>query len=341
MDNLKNIINELITSHTHTEIIDEIRNIITKKSASLPSKKILYNSIYGDYNISRYFLKYCGINTSDFNNKEYRNFFASKIEDFGEHISMKYPDIFEMVYIYVKYIAVFHKFRELDKLMKIKANIIYNIKFINNHTKYGLLTQLPKYFSINYKFTDSILNCYSKDIIDTIKDKLISDNNMLESQINDLISYLHKDNINKDLICHILEIMSYLFPEELENNIYFKSSEYHLDYPIDFLDKIKQYGTKSLMLWKNQQYFDEIFIRIILLNKRNNVSQDNKEYLIDSFKNDGSILEFDETILEKVYTQIGLLCASGNNCKLNITHIPALVDWDIKETEGLEYVYIK
>jgi len=336
LSNINSMVFELIKNYNVSQrfINKSISDYIKNKSEE--KKPVLYNNCYGGYNLSQSFINFINENNKDDNNKyeesdeygkKYRIKGAELIIPYGNTIISKYPLLFELVNIY-----------NYSNLHKLVTNIL-NYNMYNNSLKKinNKRIELKEYLSCKYsnykkengeeyeKFIKRDINIYNlnsytlwwnykKSELESFYNSNYFDENIKSytNKINDIINSDFWISIPKNVIDEINKFN--------ELNIKKKDKE------LSFIYAIEKHGIlDNLDIWDYQSHLNENNMKLLVYLKNNNSE------IYEYFKNQKKDKEIN-------IEYIGLLCASGPYCRLDIAYVNAYNDWNIEYNDGLEYI---
>lgn len=115
--------------------------------------------------------------------------------------------------------------------------------------------------------------------------------------------------------------------------------------PMNFLDAVHKFSQYNPCIWSydNNRFENTamkfIYDRLAYLEtegKRKYVVVANTDIMAEDARSE--LLPID---IDSVYVELGLLCAAGPGCRLQIAEVPSLLEWKIADYDGLETIDIE
>jgi hypothetical protein len=129
----------------------------------------------------------------------------------------------------------------------------------------------------------------------------------------------------------------YLFPDEeeaLKRPWYDRDSDKR-----SFMELVAEKGDGHYAPWNQSSadgYSRHGVRRLLLGAARGHFTSERADLL----KQDGTEVEMSKEIVEEAYEKLGLLAASGRNSRLEVSEVPDLLEWRIRDYDGNERVSI-
>lgn len=117
--------------------------------------------------------------------------------------------------------------------------------------------------------------------------------------------------------------------------------------PMNFLDAVNTYSQYNTCIWcYDNNRFDHTAMKFIYNRLSYLETSIPKKHMVvantDIMNEDVDIRSELVTVdIESVYVELGLLCAAGPGCRLQIAEVPSLLEWKISEYDGLETIDIQ
>ena len=112
--------------------------------------------------------------------------------------------------------------------------------------------------------------------------------------------------------------------------------------PMNFLDAIDKLSQYNPSIWCYDNRFEHTAMKFIYDRLSYLESRVTRKYVVvantDIMADARS--ELLPTDIDSVYMELGLLCAAGPGCRLQIAEVPSLLEWKISEYDGLETIDI-
>lgn len=347
------------------EIFNWIREGLKEYSTQFPKTRVLYNTTYGGYGLSKQFISFCKTSKylrSSHADKENRVMYVDYIVPFAKHI-FELPHyncrtLFDILYLHEHYELsdVFYFANMYIKKEKEKTYLEENIKkikvYLENPTSTYINIEAKKktfpdyhYYKPTHTFFTSenvnLSNYYREDL-----EEFISKDNSIVDMENDI--QLFKKIILSVIPEHVfIDILSYIkdiydeFKQETTQSLYTYYTSLNKDYKT-FIELLKKEGYDSYKTWYSQTKFNEVAIHyLIYVYKQKSHSSSCGTYTnVFDFLVTQESIKVDDEICEQVFLNFGLLCASSAYCELGIDEVPTMVDWSIGEYDGKESIYI-
>ena len=341
----------LLTEHNikQTQIFDWVREAFVKHAETLPKISVLYCDTYGGFSYSDEFQMYLGENyiknptlIINYRERNERTCYVDYIKPFGEMILNKYPELKNIIYIYEFYNVknLINNAKQIVKLEKDIKRYEINTTLLQEYldspnSKYAkdewsgkpdswLMLSLKPQF-IYYHKTDLVemLEEYKSGIP---KAALLKEINDKRQSILDIVK---KEKMVDNIIEFVVNLEIAKTQKQMRSSFDREKSSF-----VKCLDVL---GFEDPETWKRQSYYNEDAILYILHKK----GFDPHQNMYDYFVNDSYFIRPYDLFDNTIYLKFGLMCASGLYCKIAIAEVPALVDWEIGEYDGLENVYVK
>lgn len=334
----------------------KIFNIITKhlleRVNEYPKRKVLHNSSYGSYELSDTFQDFVfqqpqcqGVG---FNLYFTREKYAKYISPFGKRCI---EDISQRHCVYFKDILYMHheyKFKEIFVLVYLLRSQMVELEHMKNN-----LEALKKFLHSNPEepIVDEETYCPPGDWCLMYNNVIFKDH-----KIHDWRALLEKhskgelaESLNakiEELTSKILDIVpSHVFNEIMEYTAVTQPQPFQpMPSRKTFIDSVNEFGLEDKHSWKYQTYFTANAMLYLFMKYKESNTTTSK----DDVRQDGYVYDFvldqhvpiDTIIMDRVEEEFGLICASGFYCMLAIAEVPSMVDYKIKEYDGLETVYV-
>jgi hypothetical protein len=325
LDQIKALATKLVFEEDfdQKQIYREVTQHLKKEAGKYPKTPVLYCASYGGFGYSDEFCDF-------FNTKclpslpspheitqlhDLRTDMVPHIVQFGADICASNPLLEKLLYAYV--------FFDVQAIMKECHNHLQNIKYLaslkeahasliahmnaaNDHNT--STSPSPSKTMYDFGWLMCIYQCmkwheYVPESLNEIKETLEKQIGVFEK---DIIRFKHT-HLNKRVLA---------FLEKTKATTSCRK--------INFLKHLEALDVNSPDLWLHQSHVD----------------QKAMEFICES----GLYEELDElnspTIKTKVHTLTGLICASGECCKLDIRYVPYKMGYEIHEYDGLESVEI-
>lgn len=352
-DDYKFLLNEtaykLLSEHNvkQSTMFKWITDYLKEKVSSMPKVGVLYNNMYGGFRYSRAFKEFLLANNETVPNiygddgKDIRIRHVHSIASFGKHIleTEMFKDLTEILCIHDAW-NMKKVFEKLDR-RRYKSKTVQTIRANYDKLKEYLKSPNSTYLSEDfenqgdsesqsdfcYYTPDAHILTYSHDFSQYKKSDLllISTDEILNEvtkEIQEIDTYVLDDIKNEAIVEQIYDFFD-KFHSDPKNVDSFKSEN-----DLSFVESITKYGIDDVCSWRSKQMkFDSIAI-LFLLNKKNNT---------DGLNYFGTVSDTDT--IDSVF-KFGLVCASGTYCNLDVAYVPALIDWEVGEYDGLENVYV-
>lgn len=324
MEEFKKCVIDLFTNHGMDKhsIYKLVKSTIIEHVSHLPKIRVLYNAEHGSFGFSDEFIQ--------FYNKRFSEYDRIKpipyLIPFADHILAKFADLSPVFAVMETYPieSVFQNISQINIYEQHISNIYTNIDIIR------------KYLATNPEHSPDARNVTYDDIF-------------LEISVTDDIYRYNVDGLAALLArydeCPYKYLASKLkYIQELKNDSTILLSEeviedmstyMHIYDDIkptkicnydEFVKLLETRGTRDVETWKSQLYYEPVAIMYLL-------SLVDKGILHEVFPRAGRLSDVGKETF-------GLLCASGKYAKLQITEVPAGVDWEVREYDGLETIVI-
>lgn len=320
LEDFKNIVKHLflnddIKQFEFHKIIKEVMQDCVK---DLPPNRVMYNACHGGFGYSDEFEKFVGAYI--YNERETT---VQYIIPFAEHIlATQDAALLRILYIYKKYSmkTIFLHIYSISSKRKDNIYIAMNMEKLRNYTRY-VCPSKPQTFLSDYSFmTTNNLDISKYDPVKVIEIKKQNKGqiyiDMNNKEIDESISKIKQLYENAD----IDEMIAFC-------NDFKKDDEYcQKGEKRTFVENLKQLGYKNKKTWKLQSHY---CIKAIM-------------YIIENYHRrfEAEDIEYNEDIVRSAKEYFGLLCASNKYAKLAIHDVPAKLDYDISEYDGLETVVV-
>jgi hypothetical protein len=286
---------------TPRQLYDATTKRLETLSASMPPKKVLYNSCYGEFAYSKHFTECFQDGFQSRNDPA----LSEAINDFGRANAKMFQKAFSAYVIYQKY--------DLDNMIH-RANTIY-LKEQNEKDIAELIqkiTQQEEFGSLQATYQDArtsqALHRFTQASLEHVKHDLV-----IELSLSLLNTYIEPSYFKDSFY------PAYKSYQETKRPSYYE--------PGNMLIKLLKDANNPKAWFSAPGY--QIF-GISFLYEHAAQAPTNKVY--DPFTS--SCID----IPEEAYEGFGLLCASGDNANLRFKNVPALVEHYITESDGLEEV---
>ncbi len=309
----------------HSSIISKISETLEEESDKCQKILVLYNCVYGHFHFSKHFQEYTALHISHFDyldDHDMRVVYANRMSDYGRFVVESYPIILEFV--------------RICECLKVKKMIellyqIHNLRYVIINIKQ------------NWRVLEERVN--GDNMIDMAKNKRVTKYTMIQTSVlwetfpkERLIeAYNNKDGLYTDLVnLHEIELKNLMNHELItalpEHFIEFFDS--HIARKHYYPEKRQTFMSVYILgkddPWQHQRYFNKD--RMSMLWNAYWKNKDIYDFLI-------SMLE-DFSYSEDWYPTIGLMAASGQECKLEMAHIPCFVDWRVEDCDGMEEIVL-
>jgi hypothetical protein len=315
----------LIYNVSQVDMFDRVRHAFTEASKDLPPVNVLYNGTYGGFDFSTEFKDFVKANTVS-QGDEYnasieedgppRERFVKYIIPFGESVCKKFPLLFAILINYELYKDHLNLLSQYSKLRTELIIILCNKKSIEeciSMQQFGLKKSIDVFAFCNQRSVE-YFEVYTQEALE----------NALEFLLQELLG-------NKTTRNEVLEDMKKLSltPElALEYGACYQTTSFCKNvYP-------------NISIWKRQESFNKEHIRFLMHKMSLLNVTDVCEYVTDLMTNSPIASEDIQKLENVIYMKLGLLCASGEYCKLKITQVPALLEYDIHDYDGQETVIV-
>ena len=354
---------ELLSKHNvpQSEMYGCIKDALRKHVDGQPPVKVLYNSCYGGYTLSKPFKAFLHDMPASTASKEERTNAVRQIVPFAASLldSGLYKGLRGILYLYH-----YHDFgnimtlaKKVIQLEKEKLNVLVNIETIRMYVE-----------EPSSKFKEepaSIDDLTSHISLWTLK--ISSNDNKLEKytkqQLVDLLSLYEKCDFLKEIIDALTQTtnkLTTLLGQDLYNEVdrfveleqknefgfikYMHSNWWSIDEKNKFkafTSLLKANGYANELVWRYQKFYDKYAMKFLIMAYASQLSN-------SSTHEDNTIYDFvfkthiplKQDIMDKVEETFGLLCASGPCSQLSIATVPPLLEWNVGEYDGLENVYV-
>ena len=290
---------------TPRQLYDATTKRLEALSASMPPKKVLYNSCYGEFAYSKHFTE-C---FQDSFQSRHDPALSEAINDFGRANAKMFQKAFSAYVIYQKY--------DLDNMIR-RANTIY-LKEQNEIDIASLIQKITlqdEFGSLEATYQDArtsqALQRFTRESLERVKRDLVSELSLSLSLSNAYIT--REPSYFRDSF-----YPAYKSYQETKRPGYYE--------PGNMLIKLLKDANNPKAWFSAPGY--QIF-GISFLYENSVPAPPQKVY--DPFTS--SFID----IPEEAYEGFGLLCASGDNANLRFKNVPALVEHYVTCNEGLEDV---
>ena len=351
LDKFKTHVRDLLFTYNfkHEKLLKVIRETIQEETTlhQLPKEQVLYNKAYGGFSLSKPFKTFVASQLNctklDTHSKEFRVTASKYIEPFGvkclqQHQELK--DLLLMAEYYnlnnVAYIAndIYHRTKDIKHLECRRAYIEEHLNDSTLQGKQVIEDQNKSTSQLMYKLIHYpvALSGYTKDAYQLLLDCIDSD-------------IMKAKEIIKDKMQKIASIFPLDTFKELEANLHSVFSEktsLHslIDNP-DFLSSIATLDLNHAQTWMYQHHFNEKMMRCLVVLKRNannpqphDTDQSTFYDFLISHKN----ITVSHDVWQKLVRKVGLMCASGRCCDLDVCEVPMHMGWKIEEYDGQETI---
>lgn len=293
---------------------------------------ILYNSTFGSFSLTNHFIDFSyrqqrlftSLQPREITKHPERIFPAEYITNYGRHICYEFPYVACLVANYFH-----HRFHETCPLLrklfyakktfsKLNDNLLLCTKYLNEHHKFGFIELLNQDTAFDIEPNEFTKDSLRKAVAHSIPRQL----NEYESKIISLEEVIISEYGMKSTVLNEI-LISY------EETISVKT------YPEFSFHYMLQCHGFSEGLWTCGKTRFDYNAMIFLHNKISNRLDSSIETNVLS---PSTTLPLDRSLLQKVYTEIGLLAAAESSCKLEISRISDNVEWEIINYDGLEHI---
>lgn len=328
---ITDVAQELVFKHgvPQSELYAEITRRLEEQCTE--KEYVLYNTCYGGFSFTAAFRKFAQLE----HNIEYeRTGMYEPIKEFGKHMVQKHPLLLDMVsayYVhdYTSEFTLCHQYKttlESRDMLAENLNTLYRLKQEYGGNAYMVdkfnrppvsnlsLMQYNPLNTDNYCFDTSRL--HKNDDAYTLDDVI----RYLEDQLKIYQEKVEKAAVGLDQAC--LQTIMYKFPEEVANDALPRYQRKKWTDDMYFLKALNNYGVEHFVTWKCQKLLDETHMRHILIHNLHRTTPASN------------------SAMERCYTTIGLLCASGKYASLDFAEVPKGMSWSIGEYDGYECVTV-
>lgn len=325
-----------------------ITEYLKEKVIDMPKVGVLYNNTHGGFGYSHAFKEFLHADESidprtinDDYNKDNRIKHVHNIRPFGKHM-------LEMeTFNELKDVLCIHDVWNLDTVFKkldrrryrseTKRAIIENNSKLKKYIKSTKSKYVAEDFinkedyenqDFHYYTPDASILTHSLDFSKYKKSDLLAISadktlNKLTKEIQDIDAYVRDIIKNEGIVKEIYEFFENFHNDRKNRDSFYSKNEH------SFVESIKKYGIDDVCSWRSKQTkFNSIAILFLLKKKKDT----------DGLNYFGTITDND--IINKTVFKFGLLCASDTYCDLDVAYVPALIDWEVGEYDGLENVYV-
>lgn len=304
-----------------------IREAIREYAKDLPKQRVLYNTCFGGYKLSKEFLEFVKCNDK---HAEMREEGVQYIVPFAKSVLEKpelrtLADVLHMYHKY-KFQTIFHSISDVGyiqrSVQKYKKNLVALREYLSNTSAVTDGAKNP--WSGMLAFDKVDFESYSREKLQNVLEKCEDEDYPAkqDARVQEIYDTL-VDAIGagplKDVLCFSLNERT-------------REESPHGRRKQSFIGELLTKGFDEPNTWIHRQ--TSYNYRSIL-------------YLINKYKSDDAKAGVDfisgESIVvgdEKMYEKFGLLCASGAYADLAIDELPALMDYDIHEYDGKENVCV-
>lgn len=346
MDEITRLSLELVRNQQipHTEIFHAIRKKLVDASKDIPNVKVLYSASYGNYCYSKDFQQYLSKTRGDTFCTCRRTGDVQYIESYGRELSTTYPLLFDMIYLYKHYTKVIC---DLSTLKATQRNLHYfkqnldSIKStLHDSSEYGdeIIYNVKEDWWWNTEVDKKRIESFNKETLLVAKDYLTTRIQQCTAKYDNQIALIP---ISSDIVHRYLQ-KNYSDGSWRD----WRRNPNNMDELMSFIEAVAYYGVDHFAIWHCQPNFKSHAMLFMLearsIDAKGLAIPDHQTtgMLFDLFKNDGSYIEISEDLANQTYMDLGLLCASDAICDLKIAEIPALLEWQLDEHDGLERVSI-
>jgi len=323
IDTIKLLAKDVVFQHGYTQkhLYEEITTYL--EAHSTRKRQILYNTVHGGFSYSKQFCEFAKIERRD----RERIDVVPTISVFGKHVATMHPIIFRMCYAY--------EVGELEKQLK-NCQLVKNLKLRHKQLEvnYAIVEDVchdchgDKCIDANtMPFTLSILEVRNEEpakFREYTHEAIIALKQKMQSRLQELVEELSKAQSTVDL--EMLASLDHNFPEEIEQNklAWYERKQWAepKKQRLTFLDAVNLYGEDHFAIWKCQHHYKEEAMRYLILCP------------------DTCQRPYNSDILERVYTKLGLVAASGAYASLAIEEVPWELSWSVFEYDGLECIHV-
>jgi hypothetical protein len=337
-----------------SDIYDAIRDALIEKVKDLPKQRVLYNAQHGGFGFSKEFNAFDlkdEHETVSYRDYERRQIVIPYIIPFAEHIINSiystHPYFKDMLYIIHKYNLnkVFANIAQISKVERDLALMLRNAMELKEYL--GQEPVIPE--------TPSTVSHWLLMFVKT------NFSRYTPQDLQGLLEDFEKGELQKphtETISKLTETTKQLVPEQL----FLEMKQFYLDgeekkeeantktdYRLSYIEKdrntftklLAKYGLQHSCTWSFQNYYNTYAISFMfsMYNKvvdiyLNNDANNNLVFDVIKCKH----VEVDESVLMNAKETFGLLCASSTYAQLRIAEVPAQLEWNILEYDGLEKV---
>jgi hypothetical protein len=351
---------DLMMNHktSQREMHEWIREALKVHVHGLPPIRVLYNNCYGGYGYSKQFKAFLeehnGRSTTQKEERidavKYISMFATQLLDSG-----LYKGLREILYIYHYhgFDSIISKVSKVINMEKEKLSVLFNVEIIRSYlnspnSKYNEVKdevspmKLPIWV-LKLTPIDTKLANYTKQELEVLLNDYYEGTYMTEldetlsSTIHHLTTQLGQDIYN--------ELDSFVENEQLKASDACKNKWLDFDknkYKV-FTSLLAKNGFTDDIVWHYQRFYEKYAIKYLF-----KCYLDNSDMMSAASSSPDTVYDFvfntqvplKKDVMDVVEETFGLLCASGSCSKLAITTVPAILEWEVGEYDGLENVYV-
>jgi hypothetical protein len=349
------------------DIFTWIRNALLDHVLHLPKVKVLYNKRHGGFGFSEEFEKFVDMNIEEEDKEKVsgtakcimfrgmfldRTLYVKYIIPFARHVlsNSKLSGVRDLLYTYHYYNM--GKVLSLIRLIITKEHERKVLMSNGEHLRDYLSNMTSKYYQQQIidddyiKITDFILKIkdfkgfdrYKKEELEGLYALFIE--GTFTKSIDDTICESQEEiltHISNDVLLEIRLFIEQSIKDDQHNKKATKDFYGRDDDELQFVQLLNKKGHKDKDTWRHQLIYDTMAIRYLIAKQHSfdNVCPNTIKNFIET-----GVIEVDEIVLANVEETFGLLCASGGYANLALADVPAMLDWQICEYDGLESVVV-
>ena len=350
---------QLMMNHetSQREMHEWIREALQIRVDGLPQVRVLYNNCYGGYGYSKQFKAFLEEHNSRSTTRKeeridvvkYISMFANQLLDSG-----LYKGLREILYIYHYhgFDSITSKVNKVIQMEKEKLNVLLNVEIVTSYlqkpdSKYNQANaelrslKLPMWV-LNLTPIDTKLQNYTKEelevlLIDYYEGTYMTKiDDTLTSTVHQLTTQLGQDIYNE--IDSFVELEQKKESDACKNNwLNFDKNKYKC-----FTSLLAKNGFADEIVWHYQRFYEKYAIKYLIkcyLANSDKMSLSLSSNTVYDFLSNTQV-PLKKDVMDVVEETFGLLCAGGSCSKLAITTVPAIIEWEVGEYDGLENVYI-
>lgn len=319
--------------------------------------KLLFNNCYGGFRFSKPFIAYLQEQDNLITEEchLYDTMMRVKavpyISPFAVHIlnMEQYNGLKNILYIYHLHSldVIFKKVQRVIQLTKNRSIILDNLDKIATYvanindmfarSEVSVINQgKPGLWNLKVPLSKTKISSFS---CTQLKELLCEyESSDLKKEINDDLKGAIEAlilTLGKSLFEEIEDFLDIQLNREKESHRHPEIDKYKYS---SFISILSKEGYHSDLTWKYQMVYNQYAIKYLIDKYMKSLDPSHQHSIFDFVFNEECPVDIE--VMKKVEETFGLLCASGGCAKLAIATVPPLLEWEVREYDGLENVHV-